>query len=37
LEERKLDRGMEGVQKKWPKCKKGFFLSKGKETEGICK
>jgi len=34
---RKIDRGVGGVQEELTKCKKGYFISKGKETEGICK
>jgi len=34
---RKINRGMEGVQKEQTKCKEGYFLRKGKETEGMCK
>jgi len=32
---RKLNRGMEGVQGEW--TKKGYFFSKEKEKEGMCK
>jgi len=34
---RKIDTGMEAVQEEYTKCKEGYILSKGKETEGICK
>jgi len=34
---RKIDRGVEGEKEEWTKCKEGYFLSKGKETEGMCK
>jgi len=33
LEERKLDRGMEGVQEEQTKCKEGYFLSKEKKQK----
>ena len=33
----KIDRGMEGVQEEYSKCKEDYFLSNGKETEGMCK
>jgi len=34
---RKINRGIEGVQEELTKCKEGYFLSKEKETEGMCK
>jgi len=33
---RKIYRDVEGVQEEYTKCKEGYFLSKGKETVGMC-
>jgi len=35
LEDRKLITGVDGVREEYTKCKQVYFLSKGKEAEGM--
>jgi len=37
MEERKHERGKDGVKEEQTKCKESYLFSKGKETERMCK